>query len=157
MQIRRSARAVIVNEYGEILLIKFSFSRRDGVKTLWVTPGGGLNEGEDFEESLRREIFEETGIKLSQACPWIWTKEMIFEGEEKSFLSYERYYLIQIKKFELDLRNMTTNEKNTFKGYKWWNSEEIKNSSEEFSISNLGELLTEINNGKIPKEPILVE
>ena len=73
----------MVNGRGEILLLKFIF----GSKMWWVTPGGGPEEGERFEEALRREVFEETGVKLDEIGPWIWTKEIVLETEGRTIPS----------------------------------------------------------------------
>ena len=47
--------AIIQNPAGEILIL-----RGDGK---WMLPGGRLEDGENWFEGFRREIFEETGIK----------------------------------------------------------------------------------------------
>lgn len=35
-------------------------------KSTWEIPGGGTESGEDLQESARRELFEETGIKADK-------------------------------------------------------------------------------------------
>lgn len=52
------ASGCIMNDNGEILLQK----RVD--KNLWVFPGGALELGESAEESLIREVEEETGLQV---------------------------------------------------------------------------------------------
>lgn len=42
-------------------------SRRSGGGEWWTLPGGGLRPGETAEEALRREVFEETGLIVSDA------------------------------------------------------------------------------------------
>ena len=50
---------VVIRE-GKLLLIH---RLRDG-NEYWVFPGGGVEEGEDFETALQREMMEETGLNL---------------------------------------------------------------------------------------------
>ena len=54
-----SVAGVIVDEEGRALIIQ----RRDNGH--WEPPGGVLEHGETIEDGLRREVFEETGIKVT--------------------------------------------------------------------------------------------
>ena len=61
---RVSIKGIVVNGDGRILL-----SREDNGK--WEMLGGGLDHNEDPVSGLKREIFEETGLKVLSvsACP----------------------------------------------------------------------------------------
>lgn len=52
---RVSLKAVIENDYGEVLCVKEAGSD-------WTLPGGGLDHGETIEEGLRRELYEEVAL-----------------------------------------------------------------------------------------------
>jgi 8-oxo-dGTP pyrophosphatase MutT (NUDIX family) len=56
-----SANAVVVNEDGEILLIRRSDNGN------WALPGGAMDLGESLPETAVRETFEETGIHVRVA------------------------------------------------------------------------------------------
>jgi ADP-ribose pyrophosphatase YjhB (NUDIX family) len=53
-----SVAGIVVNEVGHVLVIR----RRDNGH--WEPPGGVLELGESFEDGVRREILEETGIPI---------------------------------------------------------------------------------------------
>ncbi|WP_275412462.1 NUDIX domain-containing protein [Actinoplanes palleronii] len=63
MSERRRAAAVIVRD-GRVLMVH-ERSRRSGGGEWWTLPGGGLEPGETAEEAVRREVFEETGLIVS--------------------------------------------------------------------------------------------
>jgi len=54
---------IITNPKGEVL-----FCRRKSKhgKGLYSIPGGGVDEGEKLKESAKREIYEETGLRLQK-------------------------------------------------------------------------------------------
>lgn len=54
-------KALIRNSKGEYLLLKTNKARID--KEYYDIPGGRIKKGEDIIETLKREVFEETGIK----------------------------------------------------------------------------------------------
>lgn len=57
MRIRVSA---LIVENNEILAIQH---KKNG-KEYYLLPGGGVDEGEDFETAMRREMMEELGVKV---------------------------------------------------------------------------------------------
>jgi 8-oxo-dGTP diphosphatase len=66
MKIKTVAKAVILNEAGEVLLLKRSRSdtRRAGE---WDFPGGGVEPGEEVTTGVIREIAEEAGLRVMTA------------------------------------------------------------------------------------------
>lgn len=52
-----SAATIVVNEAGEVLLIK-------GPRRGWEMPGGQVEEGESLAQAAIRETFEESGIEV---------------------------------------------------------------------------------------------
>jgi 8-oxo-dGTP diphosphatase len=53
--------AMIVNDHNEILFLK---RNNPPVKGEWWFAGGRIKRGETFEEALRREVKEETGLDI---------------------------------------------------------------------------------------------
>jgi 8-oxo-dGTP diphosphatase len=63
-----AAKAFIVDKEGKLLLVK---RRADDVQKpgVWEVPGGRLEPGEDILQGLRREILEETGLRVRIQMP----------------------------------------------------------------------------------------
>jgi 8-oxo-dGTP diphosphatase len=52
--------AVIINGQNQILLVKLTYQRIHP----WGLPGGGIDYGEQPEDAVVRELFEETGMRV---------------------------------------------------------------------------------------------
>ena len=66
---RLVARAILLNEQNKIALHTLHRDDIFGNQTYLETPGGGVDEGETFEEAVKRECLEETGTDIQIICP----------------------------------------------------------------------------------------
>jgi len=62
-RIRTGVKALIVHQ-DKILVIKERVHREEGAKIITDFPGGGIGVGEDLKTALKREVFEEVGLKI---------------------------------------------------------------------------------------------
>ncbi|MEV5987101.1 NUDIX domain-containing protein [Streptomyces sp. NPDC052051] len=72
--LRVSARAVVVDQEGRVLLIR----HRDGDREFHVLPGGRVEPGETAAEAACREVREETGLRVSIG-ELLWVREYLPE------------------------------------------------------------------------------
>jgi 8-oxo-dGTP diphosphatase len=57
-------KTMVISEEGKILLMLRPPSKA-GERALWDIPGGRKKRGEAIEESLKRELYEETGLRIA--------------------------------------------------------------------------------------------
>jgi 8-oxo-dGTP pyrophosphatase MutT (NUDIX family) len=89
---RVSAKALIRNSQGEYLLLK---ERSDD----WLLPGGGVEHGEDPSDAVKREVYEELGVKVV----WI-SKQPVLHWIAKS-TKFNNYNLCLCYEVEVDCNN----------------------------------------------------
>lgn len=95
---RHIARAILLDENNNVCLEKIDDDDGFGHRDYYETPGGGVKEGESFEEALNRETSEEVG----------WTCEIISPiGEVHDYYNlikrenFNHYFLARrVKKVE---------------------------------------------------------
>jgi 8-oxo-dGTP pyrophosphatase MutT (NUDIX family) len=61
-QRQRVAAYALLTRDDEVLLTRMS--PRTRIEGRWTLPGGGIDHGEDPRDALRREVYEETGLRV---------------------------------------------------------------------------------------------
>ena len=159
MQIRKSSRAIVLNKRNEIFLFRYTFDFFAEQESVWITPGGGLDDGESFEEALKRELFEELGIELSgsDSTPQIYYRFPLYELKSgETVQSEERFYLVRLDETEFSYVGWTESENKRMTAGKWWSVEEIKASGEKFFSEDVVEIIERLSEGDIPGEPEMI-
>jgi 8-oxo-dGTP diphosphatase len=92
MRRRRSARLLIIEPTGRVLLFRFVFKKGSlAGEDYWATPGGGVEEGETFEQTAIRELREETGIRVESVGPQVGQREFVLQLSDGAVLSPIRH------------------------------------------------------------------
>jgi 8-oxo-dGTP pyrophosphatase MutT (NUDIX family) len=152
VRLREAARAVVLDPADRILLVRFEFPAR----TVWATPGGGLDAGETHAQAIVRELEEEAGLVGFELGPWIWTREHVFPFENGLWDGQvERYVLVRTDEFEPAPR-FTAEElaAEYVTAIRWWTQAELAASSAVFAPRRLPELVASLLRDGPPREPL---
>jgi TDG/mug DNA glycosylase family protein len=145
---RAAVRALVLDEDQRTLLVKF---RDDDAQVWWATPGGGIDEGEDLDAALRRELAEELGLDDFDIGPEIWTREHTFAWRGTILRQRERILLVEISRHEPSPRVDLAAE--LVADVRWWVPDEIESTTETLVPERLPELLRELRENGPPAEP----
>jgi ADP-ribose pyrophosphatase YjhB (NUDIX family) len=151
-RIRPAVRAVVLDDDGRVLLVRFLF--RDG-RVVWAAVGGGIESGESHEDALRRELLEEAGLDDIELGPEIWTRTHVWEFGIDWDGQAERYFLVRTAAFEPAPR-LTWRELNAegMTAIRWWTVAELEESAETFAPRQLAELVRDLLRNGPPAEPV---
>ena len=146
---RPAVRALVLDAQDRVLLVKFV----DVVgQVWWATPGGGIAEGESREQTLRRELREELGLRDIELGPEIWWREHTFTWMGRILRAHERIHLVRVEKHEpapeLDLEAEGVHD------VRWWTLAELEAAQETLVPVRLPEFLRDLLEHGPPPAPI---
>jgi len=134
--VRRDAvRALVVDAGRRLLLVRWE---RPGA-AWWITPGGGANAGETDEQTLRRELVEEIGLRDFQVGPLVLERTHVLPGERRLVCQRDRFYLVRVVDHEVAPTIDLSGE--NLAGHRWWTLLELEATTERFSPPELPALL----------------
>jgi 8-oxo-dGTP pyrophosphatase MutT (NUDIX family) len=120
---------------------------------VWITPGGGLEGDESYEQAAVRELREETGITASIG-PCVWTRRHVFPWRVAPIDQRERFFVVRVGDTALSRDGWTDSEHQHQTAARWWSVDEIAASDEWFAPRRLAELLPAVLAGTMGDTPI---
>jgi 8-oxo-dGTP pyrophosphatase MutT (NUDIX family) len=140
-QHRRAARVILVNDRDEVLLLRGTDPQHPEAGTWWLTPGGGLNDGESLTDAAARELFEETGAHVTDLGETVFTRTGDFTFNGVHYIQDEWYFVGRIAHFEPTFAGFEEHEVSAINGWRWWPRESLRATAETIYPNELIELL----------------
>lgn len=153
--VRYAARAVLIDDRERVLLFRARVPGSEP-RFIWITPGGGLNEGEAEPDCVRREVFEETGLRDAAVGPCIWHRDHTFRWGDGWLRQVETYFLVRAPAFEISTENHEELERSFLSDHRWFTLQELVAHEETLVPGNFAELLAPLLRGELPTEPVTV-
>jgi len=151
--VRDAARVVLLDRDDRVLL--FCCKEPDVDRSFWITPGGGLEQGETHEQAALREMHEETGLMGVELGPCVWTRTHTFPWMGKMYCQRERFFLVRVDGHDVDPAGHTDEELVVLTQHRWWTADEIRAATDiEFAPRGMGDWLAHLFTEGVPTEPI---
>jgi 8-oxo-dGTP pyrophosphatase MutT (NUDIX family) len=140
--VRVAARVLLVDPAQRLLLFQ-GFDPHVPDESFWFTVGGGLEPGEELLAGARRELREETGLRLPpermEGPVWLRRVRFTFEGVE--YDSDEWFFLAALTdSADVDTAGFTDLENRTVRGHRWWSADDLRRTTETVYPLQLAEL-----------------
>lgn len=140
MRLRRSARVILFDPAGDVLLLRFVAEREDGPFEFWVTPGGEIEPGEEPRAAASRELLEELGIRVPLSE---WMHEDTggtYTHLGETVRNYDYYFVAGCGREEPQLAGVTSDEIRLMQEMRWWSLEELRRTEERVFPAELVEI-----------------
>jgi 8-oxo-dGTP pyrophosphatase MutT (NUDIX family) len=155
MRDRPTARVLLFDPDGRILLMKGRLTDDPAAPSFWFTVGGGAEPGESLAQAAIREVAEETGLPGVELGPVVWVREseMDLQGGER-VLFKESYFVAYCPGGAPSRDGWEELEHRLVDDLRWWTLAEIAASTERIFPEGLSTMLPDIAAGRYPDEPL---
>lgn len=145
MSLRRrpSSRLLVLDPDNRVLLFRFAHNKSAlAGQTYWATPGGGVEEGESFADAARRELFEETGIRVAAVGQHVAEREFVLQLMDGEYVTAEeRFFVVRVADRALSRDHWTSVEIEVMTDHRWWSADELRSTSETVFPETLASIL----------------
>ena len=157
MRERHTARVLLVDPQGRILLMKGRLPGDPEAPHVWFTVGGGVEAGETTHAAAAREIVEETGLGDARLGPVVWTGEAMLHDRKRRPVHFKEAYVVAwTQGGELSRDGWRPLEREFVDDLRWWTLGELQATPEQIYPEGLADLLPDVLAGRFAAEPLVI-
>lgn len=141
--LRSAARVLLIDGRDRLLLFRGRDPGRPDVPAYWFTVGGGLDPGESPVQGALREMYEETGLRLSAEDLVGPVAEEVaeFPFEGRTYRQSQVFFVARVETCEVDTSAFAEVEVRTIDSHRWWSAAELDGADEVYYPQDLPALL----------------
>ncbi|GAA4247900.1 MAG TPA: NUDIX domain-containing protein [Dactylosporangium sp.] len=142
---RRAARVLLLDPSGRVLLLRGCDPARPEHR-YWFTVGGGLEAGESLADAAVREVYEETGLRITadDLVGPVRTDRVEFPFDGRWYSQEQSFFVVRADAFTADLTHLDDYEVTSVDSTRWWSADELAATGERFYPGDLADLVREV-------------
>ena len=144
MRLRRSARVLLFDPEGDLLLIRFRAESQGRMVNFWVTPGGEIEAGEAPEEAAARELYEELGLALPLLGPVHEEGGSEYEHHGERVSNEDVFFATVCERTAPKLAGVTQDEVRLMQEIRWWSQEALVETTDKIYPESLAEVAARV-------------
>jgi ADP-ribose pyrophosphatase YjhB (NUDIX family) len=140
LPLRRAGRVIVLDPEDRVLLFRYDDEPPNGRH--WSTPGGGLNDGEDYPDGARRELTEETGWTDVPVGSQVYERTQVMGHGGTIVRQHERFFLARVATGRRGLGEVADmHVSDGIAGWHWWTLAELDATGEKIWPAGLADLI----------------
>ena len=139
-RLRRAGRVIVLDPQDRVLLFRYDNGPPNGRH--WSTPGGGLNDGEDYATAAQRELAEETGWLDVAIGAEVHDRMLTMGYADEIVRQHERFFLARVDVGERGLGEVADmHDSDGIAAWHWWTLAELDATGEAVWPPGLADLI----------------
>ena len=140
LRLRQAGRVIVLDPQDRVLLFRYDDGPPYGRH--WSTPGGGLDEGEDYLAGARRELAEETGWTDVPLGPEVYEGTQVMAHGDEIVRQHERIFLARVEVVGRELGEVAAmHVSDGIAASRWWTLDELDATDEDIRPPGFADLI----------------
>jgi 8-oxo-dGTP pyrophosphatase MutT (NUDIX family) len=142
--VRPTSRLLVLDEDDRVLLMK-TVAPDTSRAARWITPGGGVDEGETHVEAAVRELHEETGQVVTDVGEVVRIDDFAVVWDDADHThGHAEFFVVRLPHFEVVDDDWTDEERSDILESRWFTADELATTDEPVEPTDLADLVRRV-------------